>query len=45
MRKSTTLTERHFSARASLAAIGVKVRDLDVFAPIRKPRADCPEDG
>jgi hypothetical protein len=36
MKESTTLPERHFSARASLAAIGVKVRELDVFGPIRQ---------
>jgi hypothetical protein len=36
MIESTTRTERHFSASASLAAIGVKVRQMDVFGPIRK---------
>ena len=36
MNESTTRTERHFSASASLAAIGVKVRQMDVFGPIRK---------
>jgi hypothetical protein len=36
MNESSILTEPHFSARASLAAIGVKLRELDVFAPIRK---------
>lgn len=36
MNESTILTERHFSASASLAALGVKVRQMDVFGPIRK---------
>ncbi len=36
MKESTTGTQHHFSARASLAAIGVKVRELDVFGPIRQ---------
>jgi hypothetical protein len=35
MNESTTRTERHFSARASLAALGVKVSQLDLFGPIR----------
>src|SRR5947208_13502825 len=36
MDESTTQTTRHFSPRASLAAIGVKLRQLDLFEPIRK---------
>jgi hypothetical protein len=36
MNESTTKTTRHFSPCASLAAIGVKLRQLDVLAPIRK---------
>jgi hypothetical protein len=36
MNESTTLTERHFSACASLAAIGVKLQHLDVLGPIRE---------
>jgi hypothetical protein len=36
MKQSITGTQRHFSACASLAAIGVKLRELDLFAPIRK---------
>src|SRR5512135_1940948 len=36
MNESTILTERHFSASASLAALGGKVRQMDVFGPIRK---------
>ncbi len=35
MNESITPTECHFSARASLAAIGVKLSQLDVFGPIR----------
>ncbi len=31
-----SITQRHFSARASLAAIGVKVRQVDLFGPIRE---------
>src|ERR1051326_868629 len=31
-----TKTTKHFSARTSLAAIGVKVRQLDIFGPIRE---------
>jgi hypothetical protein len=34
MNESTTSREGHFTARASLAAIGVKVRQLDLFGPI-----------
>ena len=36
MNESTTPTERHFSACASLAAIGMKLQHLDVFGPIRR---------
>jgi hypothetical protein len=36
MDESTTKTTRHFSPCASLAAIGVKLRQLDLFDPIRK---------
>lgn len=36
MNESTTQTTRHFSPCASLAALGVKLRQLDVFGPIRK---------
>ena len=36
MNESTTQTTRHFSPCASLAALGVKLRQLDVFRPIRK---------
>ena len=36
MNESTTNTRRHFSSSASLAAIGVKLRQLDLFAPIRQ---------
>jgi len=36
MNESTTPTERHFSACASLAAIGVKLHQLDIFGPIRE---------
>ncbi len=35
MSKSTTLTTNHFSPAASLAAIGVKMKQLDLFGPIR----------
>jgi hypothetical protein len=35
MNESITLTTKHFSPAASLAAIGVKVRQLDLFGPIR----------
>ncbi len=37
MNESTTLTEmgRHFTSAGCLAAIGVKVRQLEVFDPIR----------
>src|SRR6266566_42569 len=36
MNESTTKTTRHFTGCASLAAIGVKLRQLGVFDPIRK---------
>src|SRR5690348_738374 len=36
MNESTTKTTRHFSSCASLAALGVKLRQLDVFGPIRE---------
>lgn len=36
MNESSIPPERHFSPRASLAAIGVKLHQLDVFGPIRK---------
>src|SRR5947209_14385275 len=36
MNQSLTQTERHFTASASLAAIGVKLRQVDLFGPIRK---------
>src|SRR5436309_11047064 len=35
MNESITRTTNHFSPAASLAAIGVKLRQLDVFGPIR----------
>src|SRR5947208_2982428 len=36
MDESTTQTTRHFSPCASLAAIGVKLKQLDLFDPIRQ---------
>src|SRR5690242_9018413 len=36
MNESTTPTERHFTACASLAAIGMKLQSLDIFGPIRR---------
>jgi hypothetical protein len=33
---STLTTARHFSARASLAALGLKLRSLDLFGPVRE---------
>src|SRR5260370_37836714 len=33
---TTTKTTRHFSPCASLAVLGVKLRQLDLFGPIRK---------
>jgi len=35
MNESITLTTNHFSPAASLAALGVKLRQLDLFGPIR----------
>ena len=35
MNESITLTTKHFSPAASLAAIGVKLNQLDLFGPIR----------
>jgi hypothetical protein len=35
MHKSTTKTTRHFTGCASLAALGVKLRQIDLFSPIR----------
>src|SRR2546421_10944507 len=36
MNESTTKVTKHFTPRASLAAIGVKLRERDVFGPIRR---------
>jgi hypothetical protein len=36
MKESITETTTHFTACASLAAIGLKVKQLDLFGPIRK---------
>ena len=36
MKQSITQTERHFTANASLAAIGVKLHQVDLFGPIRQ---------
>jgi hypothetical protein len=36
MNESTTETTRHFTGCASLAALGVKLKQLDLFGPIRK---------
>jgi hypothetical protein len=36
MNESITRTTNHFSPAASLAAIGVKLSQLDLFGPIRK---------
>ncbi len=35
MNQSITPTTKHFSPAASLAAIGVKLNQLDLFGPIR----------
>lgn len=35
MNKSITRTTNHFSPTASLAAVGVKLRQLNLFGPIR----------
>ncbi len=36
MNESTTKATKHFTGSASLAALGVQLRQLDVFGPIRK---------
>ena len=36
MNESTTKVTRHFTGFASLAAVGVKLKQLDLFGPIRK---------
>src|SRR3954451_21034022 len=36
MESNTGTTTRRYSPRASLAAVGVKLRQLDVFGPIRQ---------
>jgi hypothetical protein len=36
MKESTTRTTRHFTGCASLAAVGLKLRELDLFGPIRE---------
>ena len=36
MKKSTTNLTPRFTSCASLAALGIKIRKLDVLAPIRK---------
>src|SRR5256712_5466274 len=36
MNECSIPTQRHFSACASLAALGVKVRQVDLFGPIRE---------
>ena len=36
MKESTTKTTSQFTACASLAAVGVKLQQLDLFGPIRK---------
>lgn len=36
MNKSSTKLTQHFTACASLAAIGMKLGELDVLAPIRE---------
>ena len=36
MNESTTNQTRRFTGRASLAAVGVKLRELDLFGPVRK---------
>lgn len=35
MKESPTPTTRHFTGCASLAAVGLKLRELDLFGPIR----------
>jgi len=36
MNESSTKTTQHFSARASLAAIGIKLKQVDLFGPVRQ---------
>lgn len=36
MNESTTPTERHFTSCASLAGLGMKLRALDLFGPVRE---------
>ncbi len=36
MTECTIPTQRHFTAYASLAALGVQLKHLDVFGPIRE---------
>src|SRR5437868_7307450 len=36
MNESTTKTTRHFTGCASLAALGIKLKELDLFGPIRE---------
>ena len=36
MIESIIPTQRHFTARASLAALGVQLKPLDLFGPIRE---------
>jgi hypothetical protein len=36
MHESITKTTQHFSARASLAAIGIKLKQVDLFSPVRQ---------
>jgi hypothetical protein len=36
MNESTTKATMHFTGAASLAALGVKLKQLDLFDPIRK---------
>lgn len=36
MNESITKTTQHFSARASLAALGIKLKQVDLFGPVRQ---------
>ncbi len=36
MAESSTATTRRFSPRASLAAVGLRLRSLDIFGPVRR---------
>lgn len=36
MNESTTNLTAHFTGRASLAVLGVKIRKMDLLAPVRK---------